>query len=479
MGGIRDHVGGGFHRYSVDREWFVPHFEKMLYDQAQIAANYLEAHRLTGGEDLAVVARETMDYMLTGLRSPSGGFFSAEDADSLVSDKGTERREGAYYLWEKKELESLLGDDARLFCEHYDVQDQGNVGPERDAHGEFSGQNILRERGPLAGTAQQLGMTEAEARTRIERAIDRLRKVRLARPRPFLDDKIIAAWNGMAIAVLAKAARLLGAPDYLEAAMGAACFVRKALYDESRGVLRRSIRDGRAGGEGFAEDYACVVEGLVELYEATFDTQWLEWAVRLQGRMDDLFWDDECGGYHGSAKHDPGIILRMKDEHDGAEPSAGSVAAMNLVRLAPVSCAGDVYLERARRIVQSLQPVWGRQALALPRMLCVLDMLSGEQGTIVVTGEPDSAGFNNLLETIVRAPGPRRAVLAGRTGADWAWLSSRAEWLAAMNGAQGPSKAYYCGHYTCSAPVATASELAVLLGAPPVGRGGSAALGDL
>lgn len=463
QGGIRDQVGGGFHRYSVDDEWFVPHFEKMLYDQAQIAVNYLEAYRVTGRETYAWVARDTLDYALRELRSPTGGFFSAEDADSLIAHGRSGYAEGAFYVWTQAELEQELGSDARLLCAHFEVAAEGNVSPERDPQGEFAGKNILRQRQSVVDAARQCGLTPEQVERRLIAAIGRLREVRAKRPRPHLDDKIVTAWNGLAISALARAARVLQEPVYEEAAIRAADFLRRELYDEGRGILFRSHRQGRGKTEGFAEDYAFLIEGLIDLYEATFETRWLRWALRLQATMGELFWDDVLGGYFSSAAGETSLLLRMKEEYDGAEPAPSSVATMNLLRLAPVSGDEAGFAVRARRTAVAFQNRWSREPQALPRMLCALALVVETPGQVVLTGDPESANFRELRAVVERALGLRRLVFAAKSVEDWSWLEQQAPWLKAMKTTSGRAWAYVCEHYRCRAPVSSARELHALL----------------
>jgi len=463
QGGIRDHVGGGFHRYSVDEEWFVPHFEKMLYDQVQIVVNYLEAFQATGREVYAWVARDTLDYVLRDLAGPDGGFYSAEDADSLLSHGGAEHAEGAFYLWSKSALDAVLGPDAALVAAHFDVRAEGNIGPERDPHGEFTGKNLLWQRQPLAVTARACGLTEEEANTRIVAALKKLRGIRAQRPRPLLDDKIITAWNGLAVSAFAKAAQVLREPIYAAAAVRAAEFIERELYEAGRGVLFRCYRAGRGTNEGFAEDYAFLIQGLIDLYETVFDLRWLRWALRLQETMDALFWDDAQGGYFNSAAGDASIVLRLKEDHDGAEPAPSSVAAVNLVRLALVS--GDVanFYERARRTVLAFLVQWHGAPGALPQMLCALEWLVMAPGQLVLVGDPKAEAFRRLAAVAHERTGARRSVYALEGAEGRAWLAERAPWLAAMVEIGGGATAYLCEHSLCRPPVTDAAALRALL----------------
>src|SRR5438046_36988 len=353
-GGMHDHIGGGFHRYSVDRYWHVPHFEKMLYDQAQLAVAYLDAFQITKDKQYASVARDILDYVARDMTSKEGGFFSAEDADSPVvgiddpSHKKT--AEGAFYIWTKKEIDDALGDSAEVFDFHYGVQAHGNAPEGSDPHDEFRGKNILIERHTIADTAQRFRNTgilpvrpagvspadqkrEDAVRDLLKRCREKLFPIRAQRPRPHLDNKIIAAWNGLMISAYARAAQVLDDPRYLEIATRAANFLREQLYDSSRKILYRNYRQGRSDIQGFADDYAFVIQGLIDLYEASFDIEWLKLAIQLQETQDRLFFDEKNGGYFSTSGKDRSVFLRMKDDNDGAEPAASSVAALNLLRL--------------------------------------------------------------------------------------------------------------------------------------------------
>ena len=478
QGGVHDQVGGGFHRYAVDDAWLVPHFEKMLYDQAQIAVNCLDAHLATGDERFAWVARGIVDYALRDLAHPAGGFYSAEDADSALAalsgtgilpvalpnhghDAHAPKVEGAFYVWTHAELTAVLGADAEFFCSHFGARLEGNVPAHLDPHGDFTGKNILAQQRPLADTARRLGLTTGAAVETLATALDRLRTTRARRPRPHLDDKIIAAWNGLMLSALARGAvspagclsdqRAL----YLAAAGRAAEFLQRELWDDARGVLFRCWRDGRGASEGFAEDYAFLVAGLLELYEATFDVRWLRWARRLQATMDQLFWDDAAGGYFNSAAGAADIVLRLKEDHDGAEPSPNSLAAASLLRFAAIF-HDDAARARALRTIESLRPRWSQTPHALPELLCAIERALEPPRQIVLAGDPASPEFQALAAVACERPGPRRALV--RADAD------ALPWTAAMTPRDGHATAYVCENFTCQAPVTTPADLRGLLG---------------
>jgi len=487
-GGLHDVVGGGFHRYSVDEQWHVPHFEKMLYDQALIALNLLEAQQATGLPVFGWLARGIFDYVARDLTGPGGGFYSAEDADSATpegprsdkdqgsSDKKADHAEGAFYVWTQAELEAALGDDAAFFCAHFDVKPAGNVA--HDPHGEFGGKNVLRQLRPLARTAEQFKLPVADAEEKLLSGFERLRAVRARRPRPHLDDKILTAWNGLMISALARGAQVLGEPARLAAATRAADFLFKELRDPSTGTLYRSWREGRSDIPGFAEDYACLIQGLLDLYEAGFDIRWLRWAEELQDRMDELFWDGEHGGYFNSRADDPTVIVRLKEDYDGAEPAPNSVAVSNLIRLDWMLGGGSDrnqatstrkegrsggpapgYRERALQTIEALRSRWTRLPQALPQMLCAVELALAEPRTVVLAGDPRSAGFAALAAVLQSKLGPRRAILAADGAEGQAWLAARRPYLAAMQPVDGRATAFVCENFTCRAPITDPAAL--------------------
>jgi uncharacterized protein YyaL (SSP411 family) len=474
-GGIHDHIGGGFHRYSVDEGWFVPHFEKMLYDQAQIAVNALEAKQATGDERFAWIARDIFGYVLRDLTSPEGGFYSAEDADSLIAHGRPEHAEGAFYVWTYAEIASALGNDAPLICAHFGVTETGNVPAHLDPQGEFRGKNILAQRQSLAATASAYGLEAGEASDRLFSALEKLRVLRSSRSKPLLDDKIITAWNALMISSLAKAHQILflaGKNDeretrrYLPAARRAAEFIKRELYDEPSGILFRSWRQGRGAIRAFAEDYAFLIQALLDLYEAGFEIRWLQWAKRLQQTMDSLFWDHALGGYFNSEEGDVNIVLRLKEDYDGAEPAASSVAAINLLRFGaifdgPGEAAG--YRHRARQALAAFRTQWSTTPQALPRMLCALELALDEPRHLVIAGTSGAEDFKTLAAVLHENLGLRRTVLAADGEEGQRWLSLSAPWLAEMKPLQGQATAYLCENFTCRAPTTSADELRAYL----------------
>ncbi len=475
-GGIHDHVGGGYHRYSVDEAWFVPHFEKMLYDQAQIAVNCLEARQATGDERFAWMARDILDYVQRDLTSPAGAFYTAEDADSPrpgAAGGSTEQgagsgaasggqAEGAFYVWTAAELREVLGAEnsmeVELVSAHFGVEEKGNVDPARDPHAEFTGRNILAQRASLVETAKKFRLEPERANELLLAALAKLRAARAKRPRPLRDDKVVTANNGLMISALAKAALVLGEPEHLDAARRAAEFVRRELQDEGPARLYRSWRGGRGTAEGFAEDYAYFIQGLLDLYEASFERRWLEWAERLQATMDARFWDEARGGYFNSAADDPTIVLRLKEDYDGAEPAPSSVAAMNLLRLSAM-LNQEGFNTRAIRTIEAFRAQWSGMPQAMPAMLCALAMALEPVRQVVLVGESRDVGFQALAAVLHERLGPRRVIVALTSPEDREWFAARAPWLADMKPVDEKATAYVCEHFSCQAPVTDPASL--------------------
>ena len=483
-GGMHDHLGGGFHRYSVDRYWHVPHFEKMLYDQAQLASAYLDALQITGdphlnplpgqGEEVAKrqvrvefegVARDILDYVSRDMTSKEGGFFSAEDADSLFEHGKPEHGEGAFYVWTEKQIDDALGADAAVCKFHFGVQPHGNAPEGSDPQDEFRGKNILIQRHTLAETAKHFKKSDDEIRQSLMRSREKLLTIRNKRPRPHLDDKIIAAWNGLMISAYARGAQVLDEPRYLEKATRAAKFLRANLYDDKSKLLFRNYRESRSDVEGFADDYAFVIQGLLDLYEVSFDVEWVKFAIELQGMQDDLFYDEKNGGYFSTSGKDKSVVLRMKDDNDSAEPAASSIAALNLLRLAQFR--DDKKLdERARKTIGAFAPTLSHFASAMPQMLVAVDYSLSKPRQIVVAGKIDDNETKALLAEVHRHFLPRKILILADGSEGQKFFSEKNEAISAMSPVDGKPAAYVCENFTCKAPVTDRKALGNLLSAP-------------
>ena len=466
-GGMHDHIGGGFHRYSVDRYWHVPHFEKMLYDQAQLAVAYLDAFQITKDKQYEAVARDILDYVARDMTSKEGGFFSAEDADSPVvagiGDLGHGKTaEGAFYIWTKKEIDDALGDSAEIFDFHYGVQAHGNAPEGSDPHDEFRGKNILIERHTIAETAERFKKSEGEIAKLLAQSREKLFTIRAKRPRPHLDDKILAAWNGLMISAYARAAQVLDDSRYLEIARCAANFLRGNLYEEKSKLLYRNYRNGRSDIKAFADDYAFVIQGLLDLYEASFDVEWLKFANELQEIQDRLFFDDKNGGYFSTSGKDERVFLRMKDDNDGAEPAASSVGALNLLRLSQIRDEPKI-AERARKTIGAFTRTLSHFPSAMPQMLVALDYSLSKPRQIVIAGKRDAPETKALLNEVHRHFLPMTVLLLADAGEGQKYLGEKNKAIRSMSLVEGKPAAYVCENFTCKAPVTEPKALSELL----------------
>ena len=469
-GGIRDHLGGGFHRYSVDAFWRVPHFEKMLYDQAQMVVALLEASQASGDPFFASVAEDTLAYVARELTDPAGGFHSAEDADSVPVDEAdapnARKLEGAFYLWSLEEVAEAVGDAlAPLVIARFGLQAEGNAA---DPQGEFRSRNVLYVARDLEDLAADLGRPIDEVIRDLRTARQRLYTARRTRPRPGLDDKVLTAWNGLMIAAFARAARQLRhqspqADTWLRAAERAAQFLRDNVWDANRGVLLRRWRQGRAAIEGYAEDYAYLAFGLLELFEATGEASWLAWARDLQAQLDERFWDDVSGGWYSTTGDDPDMLLRMKEDYDGAEPAASSVAVATLLRLshlAPDAAA----MSRVERTLARGGMAIGQAARAVPFMLANLATYHAGLRQVVIVGAPDDPSTRALHQVVGSRYLPFAVIVPVTPGHVQARLSHVLPFLQALTLREGRPTAYVCEGFACQSPATEPDALARQLG---------------
>jgi uncharacterized protein len=468
MGGMRDHIGGGFHRYSVDGNWRVPHFEKMLYDQAQLVLAYLEAAQATGDEFFATVAEDTLAYIMRDLTDPQGGFYSAEDADSVppehAGQPSAHKSEGAFYIWSDAEIAALLGDDAVIARRRFGIEPDGNA-PE-DPQGEFRGRNLLYISEPVEDIAVRTNRSPDAVIEALGRIRQALFVAREKRPRPHLDDKVLTAWNGLTIAAFARAARVLvGRPSadrYLQAARRAASFIRATLWIEPEGRLLRRYRDGDAAIDGYAEDYAYLIFGLLELFQADGDPAWLEWARTLQDRQDAAFWDETEGGWFSTTGRDPSVLLRLKEDYDGAEPAASSVSVLNLLTLDHL-VGGGHDAQKVERVLGRFGHKIGAAARVIPMMLAGLSAWYAEHTQIVVVGERGAEDTISLLCEVASHYRPFAVVIPIAPGDPQQALARSLPWVEAMSMRDGRATAYICRDFACREPVTDRESLGAQL----------------
>jgi hypothetical protein len=459
-GGMHDHLGGGFHRYSVDAQWHVPHFEKMLYDQAQLAQVYLTAHQLSGEPFFADVARNILRYVEHDLTDPGGGFHSAEDADSLPKTGAARKLEGAFYVWTHAEMRDVLGED-RLdeFCAVYGIEPDGNVSPSSDPQGELEGQNVLIQRLNIPQAAERFKRKLGNMEHRLKDDRSALLARRGLRPRPHLDDKILTAWNGLMIGAFARGAQVLGDASLLRASRRAAAFVRENLFDPATGELQRSYRLGPSGIHGFATDYAFLICGLIDLYQADFDPAWLIWARRLQQTLDLHFLDETHGGYFSTTDRDPTILLRLKEDYDGAEPAPSSVAAFNLWRLGQLF-HDDLLLDRARGTVRSFASRLEAQPFGMPLLLAAAELLETPPIHLILhSPAPAHPGLAPLLAEARRPHLPQLVVILIADPAAREYFAPHHPVIAALPAQVAEPTAYLCENFACRLPVTHPAHL--------------------
>ncbi|MBI4509283.1 MAG: thioredoxin domain-containing protein [Deltaproteobacteria bacterium] len=459
-GGVYDHLGGGFHRYSVDRQWHLPHFEKMLYDQAQLVVSLVEAFQASKNPFFTRVARETCDYVLREMTSvETGGFFSAEDAESQVGPEGEKPLEGAFYAWSKDEIDGILGPEALpVFCYHHGVRPQGNVD---DPHGELTGKNVIWVAHSVEETASQFGLPAPQVERLLTEARARLLAARNLRPRPHLDDKILCDWNGLMISGLARAYQVLEDPRYLEAAERAAEFLTTRLWDAEARVLYHRFRAGEVAIEGYLEDYAMLAQGLIDLYETSFDVRWLLFAEKLTERQVEVFYDEAEGGFFSTSGRDVSVLVRIKDDYDGAEPAGNSVAVLNLLRLAEMVGRPE-WAHLAEQTFRFFSHRLRELPHALPQMLVALDFALSPPPQVVIAAERDDEGLRQFLRVLHGRFLPHRVLLlcdeVGRQA-----LSRKLPHLSAMTKVEGRPTAYACRNQACERQVTDPAVLMELL----------------
>jgi hypothetical protein len=464
-GGIYDQLGGGFHRYSVDEKWLVPHFEKMLYDNALLTRVYVEAYQATGDPFYRRIAEETLDYIVREMRHPDGGFYSTQDADSLPTPDDEHKEEGAFFVWSPAELRDALGGEAMAFAALYDVTDRGN----------FEGKNILHIHCRPEEVARVTGMPVEKINAIAEQGRRKLLAIRESRPKPALDDKVLTAWNGMALRAFALAANAFNRDDYRQIARQNAEFVLNTMRRDD-GVLLRAWRDRSADDAqvdlqspisnlqspilGFLEDYALLADGLLALYEATFEPRWLLEAKALAEQILARFWDDEIAGFYDTAADHEQLVVRPRDTGDNATPCGNSVAADVLLRLAAIF-DDTTYRERALSVLNSMADVMQRYPTGFGRYLAAAEFALSAPKEIALVGAPDAEDTLALREAMFKAFLPNKVVLL-RGSSDESPIPSPL--LEGREQIDGKATAYVCENYACKLPVTSVDALREQLG---------------
>lgn len=445
-GGIFDHIGYGFHRYSTDREWLVPHFEKMLYDQALLVIAYTETYQITRKQMYKQTAEEILEYVYRDMTSPDGGFYSAEDADS-------EGVEGKFYLWSKEEIKNILEDDASLISKLFNIKDTGNM-PEEE-----SGNNIFHLTKSFREFAQENVHQEDFIIEKISSAREKLFEVRNKRIHPFKDNKILTDWNGLMISAYAKASQVFQNKIYRETAEKAADFILRKLRDQDGKLLHR-YREGQAAIPANLDDYSFFVNGLIDLYEATFDLTWLETAIELNEDMIKHFWDNEKGGFFFSPDYGEKLIVRQKEIYDGGVPSGNSVAILNLLRLGRIT--GDSSLEdKALKIANAFSNQINRIPSAFSQTLTSLDFVYNGSFEIIISGERDDKSTREIINYFRMEFLPNKIILLKEPSDDK--LKRIAPFTEFQTQLGSKTTIYICRNYVCERPVTSLEDVKRIL----------------
>ncbi len=432
-GGLYDHLGGGFHRYSTDERWLVPHFEKMLYDNALLAQSYLEAFQVTGKADYARVARETLEYVLREMQSPEGGYYSTQDADS-------EGVEGKYYIWSRDEVDSLLGDKAEPFCRFFDVSPSGN----------WDGTNILNRTGSIAQVAGELGRSAEELDAQLKEGRRLLFQAREQRIKPGLDDKVLTSWNGLMIIAMARGYRVLGDTRFLESARRAARFIRENLTQNGR--LLATYREGRARFPAYLDDHAFLMGGFIELFQSDFDIGWLDEAGKLAAELERLFRDETQGGFYFTGSDHESLVVRPKPGPDAAIPSGNAMAATYLLKLAGYT-GEAIHETRAQETLRAFHSMMQRFPSGFAQALCALHYYLGSHREIAIVGDESSPDSRQALERIWRVFSP--SSLIAFMDPSWPHRQTVEEKVPLLKGKTAGNHAplyYLCENYACQAP---------------------------
>ena len=460
-GGIYDHLGGGFHRYATDAQWRIPHFEKMLYDQAQLAVAYLEAFQITHEPFFANIARQTLDYVYRDLRDPGGGFYSAEGADSPLPDQPEKTSEGAFYLWTRHEILSILGEEkGELIAYHFGIEEKGNVAS--DPQGEFKGKNILHQAHSIDDIAHHFSIPRQKAAALIGEAKQALLDQRQRRPRPLLDDKIMVDWNALMIRAFSYGHQVFGDKRYESAAVDAARLIKEKLFSAQDTRLLRRMRDGEAAVPAQLSDYAFLVQALLDLYETTFDFAWLRDAIAFQALQDDLFGDTENGGYFETHGSDSALFIKMKEAYDAALPTGNATAASNLLRLFFFTANG-AFRDRAKATLRAFSKAMDDNPSIMGKMLAALLLDIGPVKQIVIAAPSSSPEAQRVVHEVRARFLPNKIIMLLSDDAKELLLDDRFSHLRDKTMLGGKPTFYLCDNFACKSPVHTAEDVIALL----------------
>lgn len=455
-GGMYDHIGGGFHRYSVDKYWHVPHFEKMMYDQGQLAVVYADLGMLLGDEHLIAVAEDICDYVQQQMTAPSGGLYSAEDADSLTEIGGHESREGAYYVWKYKDLIELLGnEEAKLCAAYYQAMESGNVRPESDPQREFVGLNVFTRVADVEAFSKSHHLSKDLLGSKVASWRKALFSARSNRPRPHLDDKILVAWNSLMISGFVRTYVATGNKSYLDSAEAAVAALRQLCWDDQEKILYRLFRGERSSVFGFADDYAMLIQALIDLHEANGSATALRWANELQQVLNKRF-AHPAGGWYETDGSDGSLLSRMQESYEGAEPSANAVSVRNCLRLASL-LGEETYAEQACKAILRYTKEMQQQGQAVPSMISNSFLSTHDAPSVVIVQGEQTEALRAAFHAAA-VPGSTLLTINEETRE-----FLQAPWLKAMKNRDGDAQAFVCEGKSCKAPTTDAAELTLQL----------------
>jgi len=427
---------------------------------------YLAAYQITHKPFYASVVRDILNYVSIEMTDPQGGFYSAQDADSQKTWDSHEKGEGACYIWSDSEINSILKDETaiKIFKHYYGVEKEGNVSPGSDPHGEFTNQNILIQRHSISETATMFHISEDIVTQSLDESRAKLLTVRKTRPPPHLDNKIITAWNGLMISAYAKSAQVLEDSNYQERAVQAAKFFQQNMYNSETGILLRNYREGPSTIQGYADDYACLIMGLIDLYETTFDLRWLQWAQELQKHQDRFFNDEKNGGYYNSKEGDTSLLMRMKEDYDGAEPAASSITALNLLRLSDLT-GHHQYRDKAYQTLLTFGERLTQAPIAVPQMVVAAQYYSAKSKSVAIAGKWQES--QELLRAIRHEYMPFKVVLfkdeEKATNIPFEVFLDKNEFVQGISAIDGKSTVYVCEGETCRLPTSDISQALAII----------------
>jgi uncharacterized protein YyaL (SSP411 family) len=460
-GGICDHLGGGFHRYSVDRWWRTPHFEKMLYDQALITINYIDAFKITKEDHFKLIAAETLKYVSEKLTDANGGFHSAEDAESAIDlDNPKIKQEGAYYVWNKTEIDKLLSKDSEILCYYYGITEEGNVPSSSDPHNVFVKKNILYNSHSIKETAEKFDLQINEAASLLNSCKQVLLNARNKRPAPFKDDKILTSWNALMISAFAKAYQVFNVTEYVTKAINAAEFIINNLYDKNSGILLHRYRDNNSDIEGTLNDYSFFINSLIDIYECTFDEKYLKFALELSEIMINVFYDRDNFGFFDTSSNDNSIIVRTKEDYDSAEPTGNAYAIISLVRLSYITDKSVLY-DIAYKSIKSFYTKIYKMPYSMPQMLIALDMILNKPKQFVIYDAEKDLTANKMLEIINSKFIPNKIIIMLNNRNQENTITFAKEII--NQNISSDTKLFICENFSCKLPISNFEELEKLI----------------